>query len=142
MSVATSQNDLGDMPSIDQVRPIYERLGNMAIGDHDDRDGDERSGRTSSRGGNDTGDGPDGRGGAAAGARGSDKGQRKGAGEGEGEGDGGAVKIRRFPEEEDEDLLRESNDRFVLFPIKYREVSYHVFLQRFASNVQSENVNS
>lgn len=30
---------------------------------------------------------------------------------------------RRFPEEEDEELLRESNDRFVLFPIKYREVS-------------------
>jgi hypothetical protein len=29
---------------------------------------------------------------------------------------------RRFPEEEDEDLLRESDDRFVLFPIRYREV--------------------
>jgi ribonucleoside-diphosphate reductase subunit M2 len=29
---------------------------------------------------------------------------------------------RRFPEEEDEDLLRESTDRFVLFPIKDREV--------------------
>jgi len=31
---------------------------------------------------------------------------------------------RRFPEEEDEDLLRETDDRFVLFPIKYREVSH------------------
>jgi ribonucleoside-diphosphate reductase subunit M2 len=30
---------------------------------------------------------------------------------------------RRFPEEEDEEILRESNSRFVLFPIKYREVS-------------------
>lgn len=31
---------------------------------------------------------------------------------------------RRFPEEEDEDLLRETDDRFVLFPIKYNEVRY------------------
>lgn len=30
---------------------------------------------------------------------------------------------RRFPEEEDEEILKESNSRFVLFPIKYREVS-------------------
>lgn len=30
---------------------------------------------------------------------------------------------RRFPEEEDEDILRETNDRFVLFPIKYHEVN-------------------
>lgn len=29
---------------------------------------------------------------------------------------------RRFPEEEEEDILRETSDRFVLFPIKYREV--------------------
>jgi len=29
---------------------------------------------------------------------------------------------RRFPEEEDEEILRESNSRFVLFPIKYREI--------------------
>jgi ribonucleoside-diphosphate reductase subunit M2 len=34
---------------------------------------------------------------------------------------------RRFPEEEDEEILKESNSRFVLFPIKYREVIY-VFL--------------
>jgi hypothetical protein len=32
---------------------------------------------------------------------------------------------RRFPEEEDEEILKESNSRFVLFPIKYREVSLH-----------------
>ncbi|WWC93153.1 uncharacterized protein L201_008120 [Kwoniella dendrophila CBS 6074] len=31
-------------------------------------------------------------------------------------------KQRRFLEEDDEDILRESNDRFVLFPIKYREI--------------------
>lgn len=30
---------------------------------------------------------------------------------------------RRFPEEDDEDILRETNDRFVLFPIKYNQVS-------------------
>jgi ribonucleoside-diphosphate reductase subunit M2 len=30
---------------------------------------------------------------------------------------------RKFPEEEDEEILKESNSRFVLFPIKYREVS-------------------
>lgn len=30
---------------------------------------------------------------------------------------------RRFPEEDDEDILRESSSRFVLFPIKYHEVS-------------------
>jgi ribonucleoside-diphosphate reductase subunit M2 len=35
------------------------------------------------------------------------------------------VVARRFPEEEDEDILRETEDRFVLFPIKYREVSFH-----------------
>ncbi len=29
---------------------------------------------------------------------------------------------KRFPEEEDEEILRESNSRFVLFPIRYREV--------------------
>lgn len=33
---------------------------------------------------------------------------------------------RKFPEEEDEEILKESNSRFVLFPIKYREVSYMV----------------
>ena len=30
---------------------------------------------------------------------------------------------RRFPEEEDEEILKESDSRFVLFPIRYREVS-------------------
>ncbi|BEJ13636.1 hypothetical protein CspHIS471_0308100 [Cutaneotrichosporon sp. HIS471] len=29
---------------------------------------------------------------------------------------------RRFPEEEEEEILRETEDRFVLFPIKYREI--------------------
>jgi hypothetical protein len=31
---------------------------------------------------------------------------------------------RKFPEEEDEEILKESNSRFVLFPIKYREVGH------------------
>jgi len=34
---------------------------------------------------------------------------------------------RKFPEEEDEEILKESNSRFVLFPIKYREASRVVF---------------
>ena len=36
---------------------------------------------------------------------------------------GNEMTRRRFPEEYDEDILRDSNDRFVLFPIKYHEVS-------------------
>ena len=43
---------------------------------------------------------------------------------GKGEGKESTVTSRRFPEEEEEDILKETNDRFVLFPIKYREVSY------------------
>lgn len=31
---------------------------------------------------------------------------------------------KRFPEEDDEEMLRETNDRFVLFPIKYHEVGH------------------
>ena len=38
-------------------------------------------------------------------------------------------KERRFPEEEDEEILKESNSRFVLFPIKYREVSRTISCQ-------------
>lgn len=43
---------------------------------------------------------------------------------GSGTGKGKELEVRRFPEEEDEEILKESNARFVLFPIKYREVSY------------------
>jgi ribonucleoside-diphosphate reductase subunit M2 len=35
----------------------------------------------------------------------------------------GKASTSRFPEEDDEEILKESNSRFVLFPIKYREVS-------------------
>lgn len=41
--------------------------------------------------------------------------------------DGQIEKRKRFIEEEDEDILRESDDRFVLFPIKYHEVSFYHF---------------
>lgn len=34
----------------------------------------------------------------------------------------------KFPEEADEEILQESNSRFVLFPIKYREVSHGPFV--------------
>lgn len=37
---------------------------------------------------------------------------------------------RLFPEEEDEDILRETNERFVLFPIKYREVCLYFWSER------------
>lgn len=36
--------------------------------------------------------------------------------------EGGKALQRRFSEEEDEDILRESPSRFVLFPIRYREI--------------------
>ncbi len=43
-------------------------------------------------------------------------------GKGKGKGKEKEGMERRFPEEEDEDILRESNSRFVLFPIRYRAV--------------------
>ena len=39
------------------------------------------------------------------------------------EGEVVASSIKRFAEEEDEDILRETDNRFVLFPIRYRSVS-------------------
>jgi len=42
---------------------------------------------------------------------------------------------RKFPEEKDEEILKESNSRFVLFPIKYREVSC-LFLILTSTHVQ------
>lgn len=45
------------------------------------------------------------------------------------------VVSKRFPEEDDEALLRETNDRFVLFPIKYNEVC-HLQSQLSKPNVQ------
>ncbi|KAL7419615.1 Ribonucleotide-diphosphate reductase (RNR), small subunit [Cryptotrichosporon argae] len=39
-----------------------------------------------------------------------------------GKGEDEPRQARRYTEEDDEDILRESNDRFVLFPIKYREI--------------------
>ena len=97
-SRATSVDDLGDMPRIDLIRPIYHSHSSIddspmewlqeepvasssKLVTHDNSPSDE--------------------------AKESVKGKEK----------------RRFPEEEEEDLLRESNSRFVLFPIKYREVS-------------------
>lgn len=85
------------MPNIDQARPIYERLGNLILKEGEGRNDDDRVNSS----------------GAAGVSRAKE--------------DGEVVKPRRFPEEEEEDLLRESNDRFVLFPIKYREVSFAVY---------------
>lgn len=80
------------MPNIDQARPIYERLGNLILKEGEGRNDDDRVNSS----------------GAAGVSRAKE--------------DGEVVKPRRFSEEEEEDLLRESNDRFVLFPIKYREI--------------------
>ena len=85
------------MPNIDQARPIYERLGILILKEGEGRNYDDRVNSS----------------GAAGVSRAKE--------------DGEVVKPRRFPEEEEEDLLRESNDRFVLFPIKYREVSFAVY---------------
>jgi hypothetical protein len=47
---------------------------------------------------------------------------------------------RKFPEEEDEEILKESNSRFVLFPIKYREVSHRPYYTGLGSFVDLASV--
>ncbi|KAK1920969.1 putative ribonucleotide reductase small subunit [Papiliotrema laurentii] len=49
------------------------------------------------------------------------------------------VVSKRFPEEEDEALLRETNDRFVLFPIKYNEI-WHAYKASQASFWTAEEI--
>ncbi|KAK8849380.1 hypothetical protein IAR55_004712 [Kwoniella newhampshirensis] len=101
-STATSVDDLGDMPNIDKIRPMYhssssleEKMGQANLGETSS-DGARRSSQTTSQ----------------VETNGSMK---------EMEG-GNRVMKRRFPEEDEEDLLRESDARFVLFPIRYREI--------------------
>jgi ribonucleoside-diphosphate reductase subunit M2 len=131
-SVATSYNDLGDMPSIDQVRPMYERLRGITLdgnGSAEEGMGDEAHMGAGSV--------PHGANGSGRGGQSEERSRtrprrssptgsiERAKGDKEGnEEEGVTVQKRRFPEEEEEDLLRESNDRFVLFPIKYREVSH------------------
>jgi ribonucleoside-diphosphate reductase subunit M2 len=81
-SQATSIDDVGEMPRIDQHRPVYHSSGSLE--DQMGLTDMERPGR-------------------------EDRISKDGEG-------------RKFPEEEEEDILRESNARFVLFPIRYREV--------------------
>lgn len=103
-SRATSVDDLGDIRRIDKIRPMYDAstdlergMGTMEILS------DEKYASSSYR--------------PRALPDGEQKKEKDGACE-----TGSEVARKRFPEEEDEDLLRESNDRFVLFPIKYREI--------------------
>ncbi|EIW69085.1 hypothetical protein TREMEDRAFT_31348 [Tremella mesenterica DSM 1558] len=91
-SQATSVDDLGDMPTIDKIRPIYHSHSSLESAGSDWTMGPDVT---------ETGGGIS------------------------GPGSGGIKKEKapkRFPEEEDEDLLRESESRFVLFPIRYREI--------------------
>lgn len=102
-SQATSIDSIGDMPRINQIRPMYhssssiggevveaeaesvESMGRMEIS--------HRLGESS-----------------------------KGPQSSEEDKEGMEERSPKFPEEADEDILQESNSRFVLFPIKYREV--------------------
>lgn len=113
-SKATSIEDPGDWPKIDQIRPLYDdihsrrlndRFGQMEVLEDADEPSEQSRGEGSSR----MSQNPP-----------SDK-DRSASHDASGTSEKGKEK-RRFPEEEDEDLLRETNDRFVLFPIKYREV--------------------
>ncbi|KAI9632387.1 ferritin-like superfamily [Dioszegia hungarica] len=89
VSVGTSIGDIGEMPDIDSLRPMYAGAVEYPA----------KVGKSSTM------------------AMDAQDSQKPGVGE------KGEVKpTRRFPEEEDEELLRESEDRFVLFPIKYREI--------------------
>ncbi|WVQ80337.1 hypothetical protein IAT38_002442 [Cryptococcus sp. DSM 104549] len=136
-STATSIDSVGDLPRINGIRPMYdasssppldERLGRMSTHDrprvaqvnlimtspiHEKLGGPSRpSGRV--------------QGGAREGlAKPVEKVEEvEKAEKPEGKEQEGSVAkaSRRFPEEEDEDILRESDSRFVLFPIRYHEI--------------------
>lgn len=117
-SKGTSIDDPGEWPKIDQIRPMYDRhSASLAdrVGDMEflaDGDGDEDDTRH-----HDAYDETS----AGSVASSSSRPQLLDNGPAPSSSEKGREK-RRFPEEEEEDLLRETNDRFVLFPIKYREV--------------------
>ncbi|WWD20001.1 hypothetical protein CI109_104474 [Kwoniella shandongensis] len=107
-STATSVDDLGDMPTIDKIRPIYHSTSSLEdkMGQADLGESSSAAARRASQSNAPAADGVEG----------------KKNESGEIESNGKEVTRRRFPEEEDEDLLRESEARFVLFPIRYREI--------------------
>ncbi|WVR08350.1 hypothetical protein IAU60_005405 [Kwoniella sp. DSM 27419] len=95
-STASSSDDIGDISRIDNFRPIYDTSSASYLEDRMARVHVEPQ---------------------------SPSGGTKQAGGATGKGEKQETSpSRRFPEEEEEDLLRESNERFVLFPIKYREI--------------------
>ncbi|WVQ96373.1 hypothetical protein IAU59_003478 [Kwoniella sp. CBS 9459] len=100
-STATSIDDVNDITRINDLRPMYD--SSTTISGSIDLDTAMTNTYITNP---DPGD--------VAGTI-AQKGKSEGVTEGE-------VQQRRFPEEEDEDILRESNERFVLFPIRYREI--------------------
>ena len=114
-SQGTSIDSLGDMPAIDKVRPIYD----SSSAPLEDRMKGDWAGTTRT-------DGPQNR---SVQTSPLDHRIEDTVNEEKGSSSSGSSKgkeveqVRRFPEEEDEEILKESNSRFVLFPIKFREVS-------------------
>jgi ribonucleoside-diphosphate reductase subunit M2 len=107
-SQATSIDSLGEMPQIDKVRPMYDSsssLENKMSQDWQTSNGSV--GSEEEEGMEILLDEPS---------------KKEIALKKVPEEKGGKLE-RKFPEEEDEEILKESNSRFVLFPIKYREVS-------------------
>ena len=120
-SQATSVDSIGDMPRIDKIRPIYDSSSSLEdkmewLGESPAESSRKRLWTPSTHPMN----------------------QRNGLSKStslpsvhktpngsltNGHGDVKGKSPRRFPEEEDEAILRESDSRFVLFPIKFREVS-------------------
>ena len=106
-SRATSVDDLEDMSRISQIRPMYN--SGASLEDHFAETSiydDSNAMASSSR--------------MVNGSRANGH-VPNGVKPGEGQ-------PKRFPEEEDEDILKESNNRFVLFPIRYRSVRQHFLI--------------
>ncbi|WVF68813.1 hypothetical protein IAT40_003586 [Kwoniella sp. CBS 6097] len=122
-STATSIDDVNDISRINDLRPMYDSSSTITTAAAGGGLGDAGSldiamARTQiTQPGSSTRDGLQDQAGGAL----SDTVNSKGGGGTAGK-EGEVQPKRRFPEEEDEDILRESNERFVLFPIRYREI--------------------
>lgn len=120
-SQATSIDSIGDMPRINQIRPIYHSSSSIGgeVG------GSRREGESSTnllKG--------MGRIGISQEQNESSRTAHSPGLEKEGKGKE-MDHTPKFPEEADEEILQESNSRFVLFPIRYREVSHSFSGEKF-----------
>jgi ribonucleoside-diphosphate reductase subunit M2 len=97
LSRGTSVDDLNDITIIDKYRAPWDKSLETQMGQTGLVEKKGESSRMGSRAASPTGKAMDG-------------------------GEAEKKEIRRHPEEADEPILRESASRFVLFPIKYREV--------------------